>query len=73
MLEPFLGSGIFTTDGEIWKQHRATARPFFSAERVTDFDCFERHTSNAMNILSKHAETGEAFDIQARYSQLIFI
>ncbi|KIJ25685.1 hypothetical protein M422DRAFT_236883 [Sphaerobolus stellatus SS14] len=64
MLETFLGSGIFTTDGDVWKMHRAIARPFFSAERVTDFECFERHTSRALDIMSEYGRNGETFDLQ---------
>ena len=66
MFEPFLGSGIFTTDGDVWKYHRAMARPFFSTERTSDFDRFERHTSKALETMVEHAGRGEAFDVQAR-------
>lgn len=35
MFDLFLGQGIFTTDGDQWKQHRGLAKPFFSRERIS--------------------------------------
>ncbi|KAF8575554.1 cytochrome P450 monooxygenase pc-3 [Ramaria rubella] len=69
MFDSFLGSGIFTSDGDTWKCHRAMARPFFSVERVTDFDCFAKHTSKALDVISEHANQGKPLDIQARFSR----
>jgi hypothetical protein len=66
MFESFLGAGIFTTDGDAWKSHRAMARPFLSAERTSDFECFERHTSQALEVMLEHAGRGEALDAQVR-------
>ncbi|KAH6889005.1 cytochrome P450 monooxygenase pc-1 [Coprinopsis sp. MPI-PUGE-AT-0042] len=59
-----LGSGVFNSDGEIWKFHRSMTRPFFSRERVTDLDRFERHTQTALSLLVEKAKTGYAMDIQ---------
>lgn len=39
-------------------------RPFFSRERVTDLDRFERHTQTALSLLVEKAKTGYAMDIQ---------
>lgn len=32
--EPFLGRGIFTTDGEMWEQNRAALRPAFARKHI---------------------------------------
>jgi cytochrome P450 len=70
MFDAFLGRGIFTTDGDTWKFHRSMARPFFTTERVSDFDCFERHSLEALRIMSEHADRNQPLDVQARTSQL---
>ncbi|TFK23190.1 cytochrome P450 monooxygenase pc-1 [Coprinopsis marcescibilis] len=59
-----LGSGVFNSDGEMWKFHRSMTRPFFSRERVTDLERFDRHTQNALTLLLQTAKTGYAVDFQ---------
>lgn len=49
-----------------WKLHRALSRPFFAKEKISDFDCFERHASPFLKLLSDKATSQEAFDIQVR-------
>lgn len=71
MFDSFLGEGIFTVDGDAWKFHRTMARPFFATERISDFDCFERHSSKALGIMSKHADRDEPFDVQVRTLPLV--
>ncbi|KAJ6494364.1 hypothetical protein C8R45DRAFT_1095288 [Mycena sanguinolenta] len=39
-----LGSGVFNSDGEMWKFHRAMTWPFFSREKIRHFDIFDSHT-----------------------------
>ncbi|KAF8514030.1 cytochrome P450 [Gautieria morchelliformis] len=68
MFDTFLGRGIFTTDGDTWKYHRSMARPFFTTERVSDFDCFERHSSEALRIMSEHADRNQPLDVQHLFS-----
>ncbi|KAJ6557403.1 cytochrome P450 [Mycena vulgaris] len=38
-----LGTGVFNSDGEMWKFHRSMTRPFFSRDRISHFDIFDRH------------------------------
>jgi hypothetical protein len=69
--ESFLGEGIFNRDDEKWKMHRATARPFFARERVSDFEIFEKHTARTIAILSSLSSAGlpcEAQDLYARFT-----
>ncbi|KAF9041455.1 cytochrome P450 monooxygenase pc-3 [Panaeolus papilionaceus] len=59
-----LGTGVFNSDGEMWKFHRAMTRPFFSKDRISHFDIFDRHATDALNQLSARLQEGHAVDIQ---------
>jgi cytochrome P450 len=70
-METLLGGGIFNRDDQEWKFHRTLARPFFSRERVADFDIFERHTARTLAILSSQSSNGlpcEAQDLYGRFT-----
>ncbi|CAE6505782.1 unnamed protein product [Rhizoctonia solani] len=70
MLEGFLGTGIFNSDGEIWKLHRSMARPFFERERVVDQSHFIRHTVRLKSLLGVLADgDNSSFDIQDLFSR----
>lgn len=58
------GSGIFNSDGELWKFHRNMARPFFTRERTTDFEIFRRHSDHAVELIKQRCLTGEVIDLQ---------
>ncbi|GLB33366.1 putative cytochrome p450 [Lyophyllum shimeji] len=60
----FLGTGVFNSDGEMWKFHRAMTRPFFSKDRITEFDIFERHAQDAIQKLKARLNEGYPVDIQ---------
>jgi len=51
MSECFFGSGIFNSNDEEWKAHRAIARPFFATDRVSDLDLIEKNTQKVINII----------------------
>ncbi|KIO19942.1 hypothetical protein M407DRAFT_142593 [Tulasnella calospora MUT 4182] len=59
-----LGSGVFNSDGEMWKFHRNMTRPFFSRERIADFEIFRRHSDHAVHLIKQRCSTGEAIDLQ---------
>jgi hypothetical protein len=40
------------------------SRPFFTKERITDFDIFERHTNDAIGQAENRLNAGYAVDIQ---------
>ncbi|KAJ6522732.1 cytochrome P450 [Mycena capillaripes] len=48
----------------MWKFHRSLSRPFFSRERISDFDTFDRHTRDALSHLKKRLADGYPVDIQ---------
>ena len=53
---PFLGNGIFTTDGELWHNSRQLIRPQFIKDRLSDLDTFERHVQVLMQKLGETEE-----------------
>lgn len=63
-LGSLLGVGVFNSDGEIWKFHRSMTRPFFSKDRISHFDIFDRHAIAALNLLSARLKEGHPVDIQ---------
>lgn len=48
----------------MWKFHRAMTRPFFSKERISHFDIFDRHAKEALDLLASRLKEGYPVDIQ---------
>ncbi|KAI6039227.1 cytochrome P450 [Pisolithus marmoratus] len=63
-LSALLGTGVFNSDGEIWKFHRSMTRPFFSKDRISHFDIFEKHASDALNQAKVRLQQGFPVDFQ---------
>lgn len=59
-----IGTGVFNSDGERWKFHRSMTRPFFSKERIVDFETFGRHSGSAVALIKERCATGEPIDLQ---------
>ncbi|KAJ7062830.1 cytochrome P450 monooxygenase pc-3 [Mycena amicta] len=59
-----LGTGVFNSDGEMWKFHRSMTRPYFSRDRVTDFDIFDKHAKDVLDLASARLREGYPVDIQ---------
>ncbi|KAF9220585.1 cytochrome P450 monooxygenase CYP63 [Gyrodon lividus] len=68
-LESFLGDGIFNRDDQMWKSHRALARPFFARDRISDFELFEKYSNRTLSILSDTAAANEPCDVQDLYAR----
>ncbi|KAG2155274.1 cytochrome P450 monooxygenase CYP63 [Suillus bovinus] len=68
-LENFLGDGIFNRDDEKWKYHRSLARPFFSRNRISDFELFEKYTDHTISILSNLASRDEPCNVQDLFAR----
>ncbi|KAF8317438.1 cytochrome P450 monooxygenase pc-3 [Clavulina sp. PMI_390] len=66
---PVLGSGVFNSDGAMWKFHRNLARPFFTRDRISDFDVFERHAGAIIERMKASFSSGTPLDIQDVYSR----
>ncbi|KDQ49960.1 hypothetical protein JAAARDRAFT_611408 [Jaapia argillacea MUCL 33604] len=63
-MESVLGSGVFNADGDMWKFHRSMTRPFFTHDRISHFDIFDRHAEDAIARMKDRFESGYAVDIQ---------
>ncbi|KAJ7212195.1 cytochrome P450, partial [Mycena pura] len=60
-----LGTGVFNSDGKLmWKFHRAMTRPFFSRDRISHFEIFDRHADQVISHLKTRMKTGYAVDFQ---------
>ncbi|KAF8905836.1 cytochrome P450 [Gymnopilus junonius] len=59
-----LGTGVFNSDGDMWKFHRAMTRPFFSKDRISHFDIFDRRATEALRQLKLRLREGYPVDIQ---------
>ncbi|KAG2014257.1 cytochrome p450 [Coprinopsis cinerea AmutBmut pab1-1] len=64
IFHPVLGTGVFAVDGEEWKFHRNMARPFFSKDRISHFDNFDRHAKAAITLMKARFAEGYAVDFQ---------
>ncbi|KAJ3512958.1 hypothetical protein NLJ89_g3229 [Agrocybe chaxingu] len=64
VFKPLLGSGVFAADGDLWKFHRSMTRPFFTKDRISDFDNFERQAEEAIGQLKSRLREGYPVDIQ---------
>ncbi|PPR07846.1 hypothetical protein CVT24_002991 [Panaeolus cyanescens] len=59
-----LGVGIFNSDGDMWKFHRAMTRPFFTKERISDFEIYATMSDKALNLAQARLAEGYSFDFQ---------
>ncbi|THV01190.1 cytochrome P450 [Dendrothele bispora CBS 962.96] len=64
-----LGSGVFNSDGEMWKFHRTMTRPFFSKERVSDYDIFDLHAEGIIKAMKKRVGAGYPVEFQDAVSR----
>ncbi|KAJ7645438.1 cytochrome P450 [Mycena polygramma] len=59
-----LGTGVFNSDGEMWKFHRGMSRPFFSRDRIAHFEIFDRHADDVISLIKDRMKSGYAIDFQ---------
>ncbi|KAJ7592506.1 cytochrome P450 monooxygenase pc-3 [Mycena floridula] len=67
--QTLLGDGVFNSDGELWKFHRSMTRPFFSRDRISDFDIFEKHADETIRQIKRRLGEGYPVDIQDAVSR----
>ncbi|KAJ7502610.1 cytochrome P450 monooxygenase CYP63 [Mycena galericulata] len=63
-IDKLLGTGLFNAEGDLWKKGRATARPFFARERISDFEIFERTSTTALSLIASRSREDLPIDIQ---------
>ncbi|KAF7299062.1 hypothetical protein MIND_00854500 [Mycena indigotica] len=59
-----LGTGVFNSDGDMWKFHRTLTRPYFSRDRISHFETFDRHADQVIALIKNRMKTGYAIDFQ---------
>lgn len=64
---PFLGNGIFTTDGQLWHNSRQLIRPQFIKDRLSDLDIFEQHVQVLIQELKTNPNV-DMMDLFFRYT-----
>ncbi|KAI5825487.1 cytochrome P450 [Schizophyllum commune Tattone D] len=69
LLYSLLGSGVFNSDGEMWKFHRTMTRPFFNKEKIAHFDNFDRHADDIIRQAKARLAEGHPIDFQDMVSR----
>lgn len=75
ILSDFLGSGIFNSDGEIWRRQRKTASYEFNTKSLRNFiirNVFVEIKTRLVPILDKASETGQILDLQHVFERFAF-
>jgi len=60
----FLSPAILLTELPAFRFHRSITRPYFSRERISDFDVFDRHADDAMRQAKLRLAEGYPIDFQ---------
>ncbi|KIJ13434.1 hypothetical protein PAXINDRAFT_170499 [Paxillus involutus ATCC 200175] len=69
MMLNVLGTGVFNSDGEMWKFHRSMTRPFFSHDRISHFNIFDRYAEDVINQMKSRLRAGHPVDFQDAISR----
>ncbi|MCJ1431228.1 hypothetical protein MMC27_000579, partial [Xylographa pallens] len=64
---PFLGKGIFTTDGAAWSHSREMLRPNFTRNQVGDLATFDTHVNHLISAIPRD---GSTVDLQELFFRL---
>ena len=57
-LNPVMGQGVFTSNGEAWAHSRGLVRAQFSTKRVREVSKLEKHMQNAFEVIGHAREDG---------------
>ncbi|TRM57429.1 cytochrome P450 [Schizophyllum amplum] len=63
-VKSLLGSGVFNSDGDMWKFHRTMTRPFFNKDKIAHFDNFDRHADHIIRLAKERIAEGYPIDFQ---------
>ncbi|KAF9924199.1 hypothetical protein FBU30_005794 [Linnemannia zychae] len=66
---PFMGTGIFNSDGAAWKNQRALARPHFQVTEYKGAAHIEKQINQVFDILDSTIARGTAIDVQDLWSR----
>ena len=65
---PLLGHGIFTSDGDTWKDSRRLLTPSFRRHKIGDLELYEGHIKSLMGHIPKDASS--SVDLQRLFFEL---
>ncbi|KAF8153753.1 cytochrome P450 monooxygenase pc-1 [Crassisporium funariophilum] len=63
-MQSVLGTGVFNSDGDMWKFHRSITRPMFTRDRISHFELFDRRAVQVIAKLRERLREGYAVDFQ---------
>ncbi|SJL14432.1 uncharacterized protein ARMOST_17889 [Armillaria ostoyae] len=66
-MKSVLGVGVFNADGSMWKFHRSMTRPFFTRDRITQFELYDRHADAAISQMKHRLRSGYS-DLMGRFT-----
>lgn len=74
ILKDLLGDGIFTVDGDKWRQQRKISSHEFSTKVLRDFSSsiFRKHGAKLANMVSEAATSNQIIEIQVSLDKSMF-
>ncbi|KAH6678277.1 cytochrome P450 alkane hydroxylase-like protein [Halenospora varia] len=67
LCQPFLGDGILTTDGALWKRSRQLVNPIFARAQVSELSTFDVHVKRMIDLIPRD---GSTIDLQPLFKKL---
>ena len=58
---------IAATYSQIHRMHRSITRPFFTKDRIKDFETFDKHAMKAINKMKERFNEGYALNFEVGY------
>jgi cytochrome P450 len=71
-MEPLIGKGLLTSEGELWRKQRKLAQPAFHKQRIAGFaELIARHTEVMLERWDRHP-AGHTVELHAEMMRLAF-
>ena len=71
VMEPLVGNGLLTSDGDFWRRQRRLAQPAFHRRRVASFgETMVQATARMLDRWHTAARDGQPLDVSAEMTQL---
>lgn len=69
-VDPYIGPGVFTTDGRFWSHARAQVKPILSKGEFSDLSRLEHHFQNLLHLVPRD---GSPIDVQPLLEQMVLV
>ena len=63
---PFMGRGVFTSDGPFWQHARAQVKPILIKAQFVDFKRFDRHLTQFISLMPRNGATVDVLPLLER-------